>query len=418
MKDSQRAEIPYGLIMLPAVVLLLLALALVPSTLQWHLLDLSVYANASARLLLGATPYKDYALEYPPGALFPFVLPRLLTFNLLADVRSYGGVFALLNLVYTSLVALVLAALASGQPTARRNTLVTYTLLVAIVSPLLPWRYDMFVALLTALALLAVQRERPLLAGVLLGLGVAAKLYPLVLIAALVVWYLAQRDWHATWRVAAGSIGSGVVVVLPFGIVAGPAMVSFLTYHEQRGVQLESVAGGVTLLAHALGLVGASTQFNYGAIHLVSPIAAAVLPWLLPLFVGAMAVVLLAWWRRFRYHYLHTGSLPIEQLGACFVAVLLVFMTTNKVLSPQYMIWVLPFAPLLRPAQRGLVAVMLACTMLLFPFWYNDLLAFQALPIMVLNVRNVLAIGLIFWLLLEPPQPAAHATAAPHTSKA
>lgn len=390
-----------GLLALPGVLLLLIATALLPSTLHWHLLDLTIYARVSEQVLHGRVPYKDFSLEYPPFALLPFVLPRLLTFNMPLSVEAYGGMFGFVNALYSVGVALLLAAMAHDLHVRRQLVVVWYAVFVAILAPLLPWRYDMFPALLTACALLAVLRERPLLAGVLLGLGVAAKLYPAVIVAAVAVFYLAHEDWRALMRLAGGSAGAGALVMLPFLLLAPRQVFSFLTYHEQRGLQLESVAGGLAALSGVLHWTHEQVAFNFGAMHLQSTFATAALGWLLPLFVGLLLLLLWLWFRQFRHEQQQTGHVRFERLVACVMSVLLIFMATNKVLSPQYMIWLLPFAPLLGTRQRSVFAVILACTIALFPFWYEHLLAFDMLPVLLLNMRNLLLIALVPWLLLD-----------------
>ena len=80
---------------------------------------------------------------------------------------------------------------------------------------------------------------------------------------------------------------------------------------------------------------------------------------------------------------------------------LLAFIVTNKVFSAQYIIWLLPFAPLLRPRQAGLAAAVFVLTLIIFPFDYADLLAMRVVPVLLLNLRNVLAVALLSWLLVE-----------------
>ncbi len=359
MERRQNLLIELGLVVLPGVLLLLIAMPLLPSTLHWHLLDLTIYTRASEQVLHGHIPYKDFSLEYPPLALLPFVIPCILAFNMPLSVEAYGGMFGFVNVLYSIGVALILAVMARGpQVAARRWMLVSYALFVAITAPLLPWRYDMFPAFLTACALLAVLRERPMLAGVLLGLGVAAKLYPVVIIAAVAVFYLARDDRRALAWLLVGSAGVVALVMLPFLVLAPQQAFSFLTYHEQRGLQLESVAGGLAALTGVLRWTNEQLAFNFGAMHLQSAFATAVLGWLLPLFIGSLLLMLWLWSRQFQHECQQTGRVRFDRLVACVVSVLLIFMATNKVLSPQYMIWLLPFVPLLNARQRVLFAVM------------------------------------------------------------
>ena len=50
----------------------------------------------------------------------------------------------------------------------------------------------------------------------------------------------------------------------------------------------------------------------------------------------------------------------------------------------------LPFAPLLRPRQAGIMLAIFVLTITLFPFNYDDLLAMRMLPVLLLNLRNLL----------------------------
>jgi hypothetical protein len=288
------------------------------------------------------------------------------------------------------------------QPSRKTTSpLVLFALLVAVSAPLAPWRYDLFPALLTLLALLCVLAGLPLLAGIWLGLGVAAKLYPIVLMPIFGAYYLAGSNRLALLRLMLGSIGATALTLLPF-VLADPAtMFAFLRYHEMRGLQIESLPAGAILLAHTLGVAEARLAFNYGALHLASPLADAALKWLPLAFVGLFGLVLASALARFREERLLYGTISHASMVAYVVAGLLAFMLTNKVFSPQYIIWLLPFAPLLPWRQGSLLVAIYVITIAIFPFDYADLLALHTFPVLLLNVRNLLVIGLLIWLVAE-----------------
>jgi uncharacterized membrane protein len=390
-----------GLVLLQAMLLLVLATALIPATLNWHRMDLDIYARASGRMLQGLLPYRDFPLEYPPLALVAFVLPRLLTFGLPLEGSSYDGVFGLSVVLWSCLAALALAVLARRQATERdpATTLLVYALFVALLSPLLPWRYDLFPALLTLLAFAALLERRALPGGLLLGLGVAAKLYPVVLVALFAVLYLARGERGALARLLGGAAAGLLLTCMPFLLLAPRGLLGFLSYHELRGLQIESGVGGLICLAGLLGLFKVEPSFNYGAFHLASPVSDLALRLLTPGFVLALGVALLVCFRRYRSEAAE-GAEPLStRLAADCAAVLLVFMLTNKVFSPQYVIWLLPFVPLLPRRQVLLCGLIFALTICLFPFLYDRLLSLQPGPVLLLNLRNLLALGLIPWLL-------------------
>lgn len=392
------------LVALSAALLMVVALVTLPVVGKWHTGDLLLYFNDSRKLLGGQLPYRDFAIEYPPLALAPFALPWLLAPGSHLLFTDYVALFLLENTFFSVLIGLVVLAL-SG-PRDALPTLVIYAALVGVGAPLLPWRYDLFPALLTALALLSVARARPMWAGVWLGLGVAAKLYPIVLLPICGLFYLAQGNRRGLARLALGGVVGALAPTLPFVLAAPRQIGSFVTYHQLRGLQLESLPAGAIVLAHVLGLTAAKLEFNYGALHLVSPASAAALRWLPMAFVGLFALVCAAAWQSFRQQPRTTpGERPsegaIETLVVYATAALLAFIITNKVFSPQYLIWLLPFAPLLRRRHALLIILIAALTTLLFPFDYGNLIKMRRLPVLLLNLRNALALLLLGWMLFE-----------------
>jgi Glycosyltransferase family 87 len=401
MFHTRRAStyVVIGLLAFQLIVLLTVALVTLPSIAQWHALDLSIYYQDSLQLLLGKLPYRDFVLEYPPLALLPFALPRLVMFGQRIDFIGYVWLFLIESAIFSTLIALAIAQIRGLR--AAGPALALYALLVAVTAPLLPWRYDLFPALLTALALLCVVRQRPGWAGIWLGLGVAAKLYPAVLLLVFGAYYLAGKNRPALLRLALGSAGALAAALLPFVLIAPSPLLSFLRYHELRGLQLESLPAGMIVLAHVLGITPARLEFNYGALHVASPLAGAVLSWLPIAFVVLFGVVLFSGMARFREEQAADGCVARESLVAYSVAALLAFIITNKVFSPQYVIWLLPFAPLLRLRQASVLLPICALTIVLFPFNYEHLLGMELLPVLLLNGRNLLTVALLSWLLVD-----------------
>lgn len=391
-----------GLVALIAALLMTIALVTLPTVGQWHAGDLRLYFNDSLQLVRGKLPYRDFAIEYPPLALVPFALPWLLAAGRPLLFTDYVVLFLLQNVFSCILIALALAAICMRGKVAHAAlpTLALYAALVAAAAPLLPWRYDLFPALLTALALLAAARGRPGWAGVWLGLGVATKLYPVVLLPVFGLYYLAGRERRALGQLALGAAAGTLAPLLPFLLAAPRELAAFLTYHQLRGLQLESLPAGLILFAHVFGRAAATLEFNYGALHLVSPAAGAVLRWLPLAFVLAYGVVAAGAWARLR-EARQSNAPAIGLLASCCAAALLVFIATNKVFSPQYLIWLLPFAPLLRPRQALLLLLASLITTLLFPFDYASLIAMDRLPVLLLNMRNLLVLALLGWLLLD-----------------
>lgn len=399
---SDRARVA-GLVALQGIGLLLVAAFILPYIVQWHARDVQIYYEASAKLLQGRMPYRDFPLEYPPLALLAFVLPWLLAAGRALGYSGYAWHFLVLNVLLSTLLALALARLATLSWPARSpaRAVGAYTLLVILSAPLLPWRYDLFPALLTLLALLCVLAGRPTLAGLWLGLGIAAKLYPIMLLPICAAYYLAGRSYRSLFRLFLGSVIATVVVLLPYLLIDPGGWLSFLRYHQLRGLQLESLPAGAILLAHTLGFARVELVFTYGALQLVSPLADVAVTWQPIVFSLVSGVVFVSCWGRFRHEYATSGAIADASLIAYVVIALLAFIVTNKVFSAQYIIWLLPFVPLLRPRQIVALTILCGLTIVIFPFLYADLLALQVALVVLLNLRNALMVAVMCWLLAE-----------------
>lgn len=385
----------------PVVLLVVLAFLPLPSFFRWHEGDLWLYYDTSLKLLQGKLPYRDFSLEYPPIALLPFVLPHLFVLGQPLSFIAYVRLFLIENALFSGLVALLLVKALSGWQRWRNSVLVLliYILFVTIGLPLLPWRYDLFPALLTLLALLSVTTARPIPAGVWLSLSTVAKLYPVVLLPIFVAYYLAGKKYRALLRFSLSSVSATVILLLPFILTEPGKLLSFLHYHQLRGLQIESFLAGVILFVRIFGLTTAELVHNYGALHLESPLSVTTLEWLPLLFLLVFGVVLVNCWSRFKEEQVRNGTIASESLVAYVVVALLAFIATNKVFSPQYAVWLLPFAPLLRLRQVVLLLVIWTITIAIFPFTYEDLLALRPVAVLLLNLRNSLVFVLLLWLL-------------------
>ena len=91
----------------------------------------------------------------------------------------------------------------------------------------------------------------------------------------------------------------------------------------------------------------------------------------------------------------------MRTLATLVAATLLAVVTTNKVLSPQYLIWLLPFVPLLSRWPRVLMIAAAALTAVEFPFLYDGLRGLDAGPVLLVNLRNGLLIATLVWLVVE-----------------
>ncbi|MGQ9467138.1 MAG: glycosyltransferase 87 family protein [Anaerolineae bacterium] len=398
MKTRSRVQVAI-LLLTQALSLGAIALATIPSAFHFHALDLLIYHDSSLAVLQGEWPYRESPMVYPPLALVPFALPHLLAgavgFSL--DLEAYGRLWPMVNILLSTGIALMLvkAAAISDPPRSAWTVLYLYTVSVIISGPILLWYYDLFPALLTFGALLAVLADRPALAGLCLGSGIAAKLYPAVLLPVLILFYQAGKQGKKILPLLLTTSAAAVIPFLPFAVFRQQGLASFWGYHFRRGLEMESLYAGLIALLHHWGLVSARPVLQYGTWDLVSPLSDAALQVQPFLFLIAYGGTLWVCWRRFRQER------QTDALVACLLVSLLVFIITNKVFSPQYVLWFLPFGAFLRWKSLSLFLflLILILTVAGFPFMFDHLTTMALIPILVVNLRNALMV-ILGWRLM------------------
>ena len=400
------------------------SVALLPGDYITHS-DVPLYYGYGSEIVGGAVPYRDFALEYPPGALPLFVLPATKAvaggsiaqaswqpMNAAAERyhRGFDLLLVLLGAVTVTLTGLSLAAL-------RRPAAATLLgLSVVALSPLLlgdvfPERFDIWPAALTAAALAAATRFRYRLAGAALGLGSVAKLYPVLLIPVLAIAVARHRGLREAGLVTAIAVVSAAAVVLPFALASAQGTWRAIRIQFEGGLQIESLGSAVLVMASlisrkldALGLNG-FTLTDRAAEHglsrgvLVGPGTDATAT-VLNLILAAALISL--WVSLARSTGEVREDLVRYAAGAVATAVAL-----GSVLSPQYLIWLVPLIPLVG-GRRGVTAtlalvVAALLTHLWFPWGYFKYARGLELgPTTLLLVRNLALLAIPVVLLLPP----------------
>lgn len=361
--------------------------------------DLKLYHAAAGAVLAGRVPYRDFALEYPPGALAALLIPGLVGGGETSRA-AYAIAFAFQNAALSIACMLVAARVATrlhpGDARAARVTAILYTLLAVLGWAVIPYRFDLFPTLLTLVAVSSALARRHAAAGVFLGLGVLVKLYPLVLAPILLAHALRDHGRAAT-RFSAACAATMVICILPFLATSGTKTLAFLAYHKERGIQIESLAGGALCLGHVAGVTPVGVAYDHGALHLRSPTAERVLRFhevVTPLALLASAAAWSYWLWRQRGDA--DRSLPVAAGG-----MLLAFILANKVFSPQFLIWLLPFVAILRGRGGRIFIVAWALTLLVYPFMYAALRDLSPMVVGLVNLRNLAVVTLLGAIIAE-----------------
>lgn len=409
------APAPRLLLIVPALLIVLTAAITPDAELYSNQGDIRLYLDKASHLLAGLVPYRDFSFEYPPAALVPMVVPLLAWPSGPPSPEVYKWLFAGWVAILMVALGLVLARIVrlgglagvepegAGDPLGARlrATALHLTLLTGGAALALTWRFDLFPALLVMVALWAALDGRPAVAGIAIGLGALAKLYPLAVVPALALPWLVPLDWRRLVRYGLGVTVTLIVVMVPFVALAGDAAFAFVRYQAERGLQVESIGGGLALLGGLLAGRPIPMSFGFSAAHAEGPFATAWLAFLPAATVIAFGLLGLLGWRRIRAEVAVRGRIPASSVVALAFASVLVLLATSKVFSIQYVAWIVPFGALLRGRRFWLAAAIVALTMPIHPLLYGALVDQEALPVIVLNTRNALLLALAGWSLVD-----------------
>jgi len=334
----------------------------------------------------GAVPYRDFFMEYPPGALAVFLPPQV--FGTAHYNAAFKGLMALCGAA--TIVAVALLLVRFGVSRSRMWAALGLLALSPIaLGPISLNTYDAWPVLLTVLSLLAL----PLLGFGLLGLAFAAKVYPIVLLppALAYVWRTAGR--RAAGLGAAMFAAVAAVVILPFLAVAPHELVESFRAQAGRSLQVESLGGSLLGVADRLGLYDAAVVHRTG--RTISYDLVGSLPDALAVVssVAQVAVVVLALWL-----YLRARD-DLRRLTLVFAVAIAGFLAFTRFFSPQYLVWLVPFVVLVQPLEWALTAAALVLAQIWF-FHYSDVFALGGY-IWLVAVRDVLVLVLFVVLCLR-----------------
>ena len=358
--------------------------------------DLDFYFDYVRRAASGQAPFADFAIEYPPAAWLVMRAPGT------TDWVSYVHRFAWIAVTF-EIAAFGLFLLVARRVAPQRLWILAaaYVAATTLLREFLATRLDsglLFLLMLWSWLTFApaagtASGRRSLSYGVL-GLATSFKVAP-----ALMLPFVLAHDWRGVrggerWRqplwFAAG-------VVLPFVVlwpIAGSAPLGFLTYHIDRGLEIESVWATVLWPMRWVGQALAAAHVAH-SIELIGPWSSAIARLSLVASVAAVGLCLAA-------------EVARPWRGSALVAAtigLAVFVSLSKVLSPQYLLWLIPLllvagaeawstarAFRLWSAALILVAVL---TTLIYPRFFLAVVEMRPLGFLLLFARNGLLVLLV-----------------------
>lgn len=331
---------------------------------------------------------------YPVLALVPMFLARVFGSELYPNTW--------LSLVF--LLDVVGMGVLTGWGRRSRNLRAGWwwAVFLALLGPIAFGRIDSITVPVALVGLLLIVRH-PRLATALLTVAAWIKVWPVAILASLVV---AVR--HRGQVLAAAITTSAVIVIIAVTFGSGWNVLSFITEQTGRGLQIEAPVSTIWLWRAVAGVPGTFVYYDRDILTFQvtgrgTDEAAALMN---PILLVAVAVVVLLGVRAVR-----RGRQAVElvaMLSLALVATLIVF---NKVGSPQYITWLA--VPVIAGIAAGgaaretmrlpaaLVLLVAGLTQAVYPYLYDELVGEQAWMVAVITVRNLLLVAVFVVSLVE-----------------
>ena len=262
-------------------------------------------------------------LEYPVGTGVFMYIATLLT-GLVSGLYpdGYRAFFDVnVALLFIPFVITVIATALTKPKDPWRAAMIVFAPTMILAATI---NWDLIPITLVSLAFLAWSKDRATLTGVFFGLAIASKFYPAFLLLGFVLLAWRTKTWRPTLSMLIATVTTFLAVNIPFAIANFEGWVTFYTFNFGRAIDFGS-------FWYAITQIGLPT-IPESLLNVASTA-------LFALLLIAIAILVKK-----------TPTTPsIAQISFLILAA---FVVTNKVYSPQYVLWLVPLAVLARPNWR------------------------------------------------------------------
>ncbi|ORV72664.1 glycosyltransferase family 87 protein [Mycobacterium gastri] len=296
-------------------------------------------------------------MEYPVlTGIYQYVAMAIAkTYTALSNVTPLPVIAEVVMFFNAAAFGLAIAWLATVWATSGLAARRIWDAALVAASPLLIFQiFTNFDALATAFAmggLLAWARRRPWLAGLLIGLGAAAKLYPLLFLGPLLVLGIRTGRLGAVRRTVLAAAVTWLVVNLPIMVLYPRGWSEFFRLNTRRGDDMDSL---YNVVKSYTGWRGFDPRVGF---------------WEPPMVLNTVVTVLFAL-SCAAIAYIAFTAPQRPRVAQLVFLVVAVFLLTNKVWSPQFSLWLVPLAALALPHRRILLAWMTIDALVWVPRMY------------------------------------------------
>jgi hypothetical protein len=295
--------------------------------------DTGLYSLYGGRIAHGQLPYRSgFSMEFPPGAIPALAVPALPRSHYVSWFKAFELLCA------AAAIGAVAFALAEASVRRRYGAVIVAGVAPAALGPIVLNSFDFWPAALAAWAVALTVRGRPRWGLALLGVATAAKLFPALLAPALLTFVSRKRGPHEVRRALLAAAAAAAAVFAPFALLAPGGLKASLQEQAARGLQVESLGGSVLGVAHRLGagyhVVISHAPFSFDIAGRLAGALALVLS------LVVLAATATAW------RLLQRGTVDRDRTLRAVAATAVGFVAFAKVLSPQYLIFLVPLLPL------------------------------------------------------------------------
>ncbi len=350
--------------------------------------------------------------EYPPLSLIFFVIPRIF----FSDPFGYNIGYVIMIFVITIVGLHLMRRTAESLNMNPVWAMTIYSVLIALLLEYVADRYDIIPAVMTLASFYFFINKKMPAAFIILALAMMTKLYPAILLPIYLIIYMVERDWKGFATGTVWFLIGAAVVALPCLLIEPDLIMGFMGYHSVRPLEIDSFAATLIYPFSLFGLtdvwIQASTDAgSYGSDNLRGPLCDAVAPWLTPIMM-VLIVLFILWYGNVRYRLEKVEERAFVLSAAIFIS-LMIFILVGKVLSSQYIIWVVPFLALSLLLMKDhklkwrifwLSVATVVLTQINFAYTYlvtGGGESISSLSIIMILVRNLMLLAITLLLLKE-----------------
>ncbi len=353
--------------------------------------DLKFYFNYATKIISNKeVPYKDFYVVYPPLSLLVFIIPALFTKNF----YTYSILFGIEMVIFLGILIYLIFLISKNLKKDYRLPILFALSLTMCLGYIITKRYDIFVSFLTIISIYLLLKDKYTFSALFLSLGILAKLYPIIFFPLYFLYIYKRKNKKEAIIFSVYFMLFLIITLMPLFIIVPPKSAGFYSflYHFTRPLHCESLYGGLLLLLEKtkLPVLKAPLKNDIYGWSIYSPLSPILLPLSTVLILLFFSFILINFWKE--------KKVSKDIFLKYIFLFLLVFIVFNKVLSPQYLIWLLPLAVLVFDIKNFKIFFLISIlTLIIYPFSYTSLIKKELWIVLLLILRNFLLLYLFLY---------------------